>query len=133
MLHTDDGPVLCDFGYTGPDIAWLETVSTAASFEAPDLLAAYLDAGGRIGPTSAVALARVVGSAANWLAFSMWLSLGHRDATEEQRREATDRVPGICREVIDRVTDQETARRQLLGPLEPFEPARHDRRRPQSR
>lgn len=120
VLHTEDGPVICDFGSAGPDFAWLEAVSTAASFGAPDVLLAYVDAGGRVGPTNAVALARAVGSAANWLAFNMWLSLGHRDTTEEQRREATDRVPGICREVIDRVTHPEAARHELLGALGPF-------------
>lgn len=117
VLHTENGPVLCDFGSAGPDIAWLEVVSTAASFNAPDLLPAYVDAGGRTGPTSTVALARAVGSAANWLAFTMRLSLGHHDTTEVQRREATDRVPGICREVIDRVTHQHAARHELLSAL----------------
>jgi len=100
VLHTKDGPVLCDFGSAGPDIAWLEAVSTAASFDAPDVLPAYVAAGGRIGPTSTVALARAVGSAANWLAFTMQLFLGHHDPIEKQRRDATNRVPGICREVI---------------------------------
>lgn len=119
VLHTEDGPVLCDFGYAGPDVAWLEAVSTAASFDAPDVLASYLDAGGRVGPTGTVALARAVGSAANWLAFNMWLSLGHRDVGVAQRREATARVPALCREVIDRVTHQEAARHQLLGGLDP--------------
>ncbi len=42
---TPDGPVLCDFSYAGPDVAWLETVSTAASFNAPNVLPAYLEAG----------------------------------------------------------------------------------------
>lgn len=51
-----------------------------------DVLPAYCDAGGRIGPTTAVALARAAGSATNWLAFTMSLSLGHRTTTEEQRR-----------------------------------------------
>lgn len=119
VLHTDDGPVLCDFGYAGPDLAWLEAVSTAASFDAPDVLLAYVDAGGQLGPTSTVALARAVGSATNWLAFNMWLSLGHRHVDEEHRREATDRVARICREVIDRVTAQETARQELMGALPP--------------
>jgi len=45
------------------------------------------------------------------------LSLGHRTTTEEQRGEATDRVPGICREVINRVTHQDAARDQLLSAL----------------
>lgn len=117
VLHTEDGPVLCDFGYAGPDVAWLEAVSTAASFDASDVLPAYLDAGGRIGPTGTIALARAVGSAANWLAFNMWLSLGHRDVDPDQRRHATAKVPGLCREVIDRVTHQDTARQELLGAL----------------
>jgi len=119
VLHTENGPVLCDFGSAGPDIAWLEAVSTAASFEAPDVLPAYLDAGGQIGPTSTVALARAVGSAANWLAFTMRLSLGHHNTTKEQRREATARVPSTCREVIDRVTHQDAARHELLGAVMP--------------
>lgn len=117
VLHTEDGPVLCDFGSAGPDIAWLEAVSTAASFGAPHVLPAYVNAGGRTGPTSAVALARAVGSAANWLAFTMQLSLGQHYTTEEQRQEAANRVPGICREVIDRVTHQHAARHALLSAL----------------
>jgi len=119
ILHTAAGPVLCDFSYAGPDVAWLEAVSTAASFAAPDVLAAYVGAGGQIGPTGLVALARAVGSAANWLAFNMWLSLGHRDVTDEQRRQATARIPDICREVIDRVTHQQAARQTLLEAVLP--------------
>jgi len=122
VLHAEHGPVLCDFGYTGPDVAWLEAVSTAASFDAPAVVPAYLAAGGRVGPTTRVALARAVGSAANWLAFNMWLSLGHRDVDTAQRGAATAKVPGICRELIDRVTHQDIARQQLLGALQPLEP-----------
>lgn len=119
VLHTQDGPALSDFSYAGPDVAWLEAVSTAASFDAPMVLPAYLEAGGRTGPMGTAALARAVGSAANWLAFNMWLSLGHRDVDESRRREATLRLPSICREFIDEVGHQDAARRTLLSAVQP--------------
>lgn len=118
VLHTHDGPVLCDFGYAGPDVAWLEAVSAAASFEAPEVLSAYIGAGGQVGPTGPEALAGAVGSAANWLAFNMWLSLGHRDVSDEERRRATARIPSICIDVIAKVTHQDAARQMLLGAVQ---------------
>lgn len=119
VLHTHDGPMLCDFGYAGPDVAWLEAVSAAASFEAPEVLSSYIAAGGKIGPTGTEALAGAIGSAANWLAFNMWLSLGHRDVSDEERRRATARVPSICIDLIDKVTHQDSALQMLLGAVQP--------------
>lgn len=117
VLSTQDGPVLCDFGYAGPDVGWLETVSTATAFEAPEVVTAYVAAGGRPGPTSAAALGRALGSSLNWTAFSMWLSLGHRDVDDAVRRVATERVARLCREVVTRAIDPETERRKVFAGL----------------
>jgi len=114
VLHTPDGPVLCDFGYAGPDVGWFEAVSAAVSFAAPGLLPAYLAAGGRPGPTGPVALARAVGSTANWLAYSMWVSLGHRDTGDDERRAATTRVPRTARDLLDLVRDGPGTRQRLI-------------------
>lgn len=127
VLHTADGPLLCDFAYAGPDVGWLEAVSTAASFDAPDVLASYLASGGHRGPTTTAALAGAVGSAANWLAFNMWLSLGHRDVGDEVRLQATDRVAGICRDVIDRVADPEADQQVLFSAITGEPPALNPR------
>lgn len=117
VLHTSDGPVLCDFAYAGPDVGWLEIVSTATAFEAPEVVTAYVAAGGRRGPTTTAALGRALGSSLNWTAFSMWLSLGHRDVDDAVRRAATDRVARLCRDVVARGVDPESERRAVFAAL----------------
>lgn len=104
VIHSRNGPVLCDFAYAGPDIAWLEAVSTAVSFGVPHVLSAYGAAGGAVGPSTDVALARHFGSRLNWVAFTMWLSLGHRDVSPAERSRATARVSAL---IDDLVTESE--------------------------
>jgi Phosphotransferase enzyme family len=102
VLKTADGPLLCDFGYAGPDVAWLEAVDAAlACTSAPaEMIESYYSAGGLPGPRVTEALARTTGATLMWLAFSMWLSLGHRSAAEERRAVATSAIPDIVRGLV---------------------------------
>jgi len=117
VLFAADGPLLCDFGYSGIEVPWLELVDAAHSFDqaGPVTIEAYRDAGGEGGPETTEALARETGATMNFLAFSMWLSLGHRDVSEEQREEATARVPALARNLTAQVEAWEATRRLLFG------------------
>lgn len=107
VLVGPGGIRLCDFGYVGPVIPWLEVVGTALSFDDPGVIPAYLAAGGRSGPMSAEALSGWFGSKLMWLAFNVWLSLGHRDVPEERRREATEVVPSLGADLLRSLDDVE--------------------------
>lgn len=119
VLHTAGGPVLCDFGYAGLDVAWYETVATAIAFgpsvQVPGVIDSYLAAGGQGGPRTVDALARTTGTVLNWLAFTMWLSLGHRPITEQTREDATRRIPGVACRLVSTVNDLDRTRRRLFG------------------
>ena len=117
VLHGADGPMLCDFGYSGMELPWLELVDAAHSFGQTDpvTIESYRRAGGAAGPETTEALAREAGSTMNFLAFNMWLSLGHRPVMEEKREEATVRIPNLARNVSTQVESLETTRRLLFG------------------
>ncbi len=76
---------------------------------------AYRRAGGAAGPETTDALARGTGSSMNFLAFNMWLSLGHRPVSEEKREEATARIPDLARNLSTQVESWESTRRLLFG------------------
>lgn len=117
VLFTDDGPLLCDFGYSGMEVPWLEVVDAAHSFGQSDpiTIESYRRAGGLAGPETTEALARDAGSTMNFLAFNMWLSLGHRPIPDERRAEATARIPGLAMTLSTQVESWETTRRILFG------------------
>ena len=83
--------------------------------EDPATLHSYLAANGPPGPESTEALARKPGRTMSFLAFSMWLSLGHRPVTDRQREEATARIPDLTRDVSTQVESLEANRRMLFG------------------
>lgn len=117
ILHGPDGPRLCDFGSTGVDVAWFEIVNAAVSFGQPGpvTLESYLAAGGAPGPLSTEALARRCGETVSFLAFSMWLSLGHRPVTQATRDLATARVPALVDKLTTQVETLDPTRRMLFG------------------
>jgi hypothetical protein len=117
VLSGPDGPLLCDFGYSGIELPWLELVDAAHSFGQTDpvTIEAYRRAGGAAGPETTEALARESGSTMNFLAFSMWLSLGHRPVDEEKREQATRQVPDLARNLSTQVELLEAKRRLLFG------------------
>ena len=117
VLHGADGPLLVDFGYSGMDVPWLELVDAAHSFGQTDpiTIESYRRAGGAAGPETTDALARESGSTMNFLAFNMWLSLGHRPVSEEKRAEATAQVPELAATLSTQVESWETTRRLLFG------------------
>lgn len=117
VLFGADGPLLADFGYAGIEAPWLEIVDAAHSFGQPGpvTLDAYREAGGTMGPETTEALARQCGATMNFLAFSIWLSLGHRDVSEERQEEATARIPELARTVSARIESLEATRRLLFG------------------
>lgn len=117
VLFTDDGPLLCDFGYSGMEAPWLELVDAAHSFGQSDpiTIESYRRSGGNAGPETTEALARETGSTMNFLAFNMWLSLGHRPVSDERRAEATARIPGLATNLSTQVESWEMTRRMLFG------------------
>ncbi|MDQ3653969.1 MAG: aminoglycoside phosphotransferase family protein [Chloroflexota bacterium] len=117
VLATVDGPRLCDFGYSGMEVPWLELVDAAHSFGQADpvTIESYRRAGGAAGPETIEALAREAGATMNFLTFNMWLSLGHRPVSEEKREEATARIPGLATDLSTQVESWESMRRMLFG------------------
>lgn len=117
VLATVDGSLLVDFGYSGMDAPWLELVDAAHSFGQTDpiTIESYRRAGGAAGPETTEALARETGSTMNFLAFNMWLSLGHEPVSEDKRAEATARIPELAANLSTQVESLETTRRMLFG------------------
>jgi len=117
VLRTTSRTLLCDFGYAGIDVPWYEAVSSALAFgpPAPAVLDAYLEAGGQPGPRTTVALARTTGFAMNWLAFNMWLALGHRRVASRRRTEATELVPKLLHKLVNDVEHLDDTRRDLFS------------------
>ncbi len=117
VLATMDGPLLGDFGYSGMEVPWLELVDAAHSFGQTDpvTIESYRRAGGAAGPETIEALAREAGSTMNFLAYNMWLSLGHRPVSKEQREAATQRIPDLAASLCTQVESWETTRRMLFG------------------
>ena len=117
VLATVDGPLLCDFGYSGMEVPWLELVDAAHSFGQldPTTIESYRRAGGAAGPETIEALAREAGSTMNFLAFNMWLSLGHRAVGDDKREDATARIPGLATNLSTQVESWESTRRLLFG------------------
>jgi len=117
VLPGPNGPVLCDFSYAGVDVPWLEAVGSALSFgpSAPKVLSHYLSAGGSAGTPSVTSLARRTGFAMNWLAYSMWLSLGHRHVHPDVRAAATRRVPQLLNDLTREVERLDDTGRELFG------------------
>jgi hypothetical protein len=117
VLHGPDGPLLCDFGFSGIEVPWFEIVDAALSFgqTGSETIDAYLRAGGQRGPETSEALAHTFGGALNFLAFSMWVSLGHRRVRPDQRDDATDRIPGLVETLTEHLESLETNRARLFG------------------
>jgi hypothetical protein len=117
ILHTPDGPLLCDFGSSGCEAPWFEIVDASLSFDqaGPGMLEAYRRAGGQTGPTTSEALARHTSETLGFLAFIMWLSLGHRERTQVQRDEATAWIPELVHTLSTQVESLEQNRRILFG------------------
>jgi aminoglycoside phosphotransferase (APT) family kinase protein len=107
LLLAADGPVLCDFGYAGPGLPWLEAVSAAVAFDAPELLSTYVAGGADAGPVGPLGLAQHVGGGLNWLAFNMWVSLGHRGADPARCEAATALVPELLTDFSVRMSSLE--------------------------
>ena len=93
---------LVDWDLAGPDFAWFETVRAAVefgraavagpakSFEpdasvAREVIAAYLRAGGSRGHGGYTAFTGTLGMALCRIGWGMWISLGHRESTAEER------------------------------------------------
>lgn len=117
LLHTAMGPLLCDFGYAGLDVPWLEAVDAAlaCSRKPAETIMTYQRAGGAAGPRVREALGRTTGVTLMWLAFSMWLSLGHRAVTEERQAAASDAVPGIVRSLAEDLDSLDSVAAELFG------------------
>jgi len=95
LLHTPTGYRLCDFGYAGPDIAWLEIVDAAlaCTTEPAATIEHYLAAGGKPGPRQVEALART--TSPMWLARTIAVSLGFTTARTPAREAASAAIPEI--------------------------------------
>jgi hypothetical protein len=117
VLLGPDGPTLIDFSYSGIEVPWLEIVDASHAFgqRGPETLEAYRRAGGAPGPEITEALARDSGATLNYLAYTMWVSLGHRPITEEQQLEATERVPELVANLTRQVESLEVKRLLLFG------------------
>jgi hypothetical protein len=109
VMVTADGFTLVDWDAAGPQRAWHEAVCTAHDFGrlGPDgkrfdadpevmrsILAAYLAAGGRRSADGVASLAGLFGLMLSRLAYFMWVSLGHRQRTVDERQWATDYIAG---------------------------------------
>jgi serine/threonine protein kinase len=117
VLADPTGPLSCDFGSSGIDVTWFEAIDVALSFdqEEPITLHSCLAANGPPRPESTEALARQPGRTMSFLAFSMWISLGHRPVTDRQREEATARIPRLMRDLSTRVEPLDSKRLMLFG------------------
>ncbi|MEU5384235.1 aminoglycoside phosphotransferase family protein [Kitasatospora cineracea] len=99
VLRTPDGYALIDWETARLEVPWWEAVDVALRFATPSssptvapdprtvrpLLTAYLDAGGPPGPADPTAFAGLLRSQLAFTAWCLWLALGHRAATPEQR------------------------------------------------
>ena len=117
---------LIDWDCAGPDVPWFEAVRAAVEFGRlaatahgdrplqPDpqvsraILAAYERAGGERGVTGRLCLTGVLGMMLWRLAFAVWVSLGHREATAEERAEATVYVAGASAKLAARLQTLDT-------------------------
>lgn len=95
LLHTPAGYRLCDFGYAGPDIAWLEIVDAAlaCTSEPAATVEHYLATGGKPGPRQVEALART--TSPMWLARTIAASLGIATASTPAQDAASAAIPEI--------------------------------------
>lgn len=117
---------LIDWDCAGPDVPWFEAVRAAVEFGRlaatahgvrplqPDpevsraILAAYLRAGGEPGVTGRLCLTGVLGMMLWRLAFAVRVSLGHREATSEERAEATAYIAGATAKLATRLQTLDT-------------------------
>lgn len=92
-------------------------VDAAHSFGQADpvTIESYRRTGGAAGPETIEALARDAGATMNFLAFNMWLSLGHRPVNDDKREEATARIPRLATNLSTQVESWESTRRMLFG------------------
>jgi hypothetical protein len=111
MLVHGDARTMVDWDMAGPELAWFETVRAAVEFGrlaassrdakafAPDpattraIIAAYERSGGHRGVGGREAFAGTLGLALNRIGWQMWVSLGHRESTPEERETAAAYVP----------------------------------------
>jgi hypothetical protein len=123
--------VLIDWDCAGPDVPWFEAVRAAVEFGRlaatvhgakplqPDprvsraILAAYAEAGGHRGVGGQRAFAGVLGMMLWRLAFAVWVSLGHRPGTSEERAESTTYVSGALAKLRDRMQTLDTTVRSI--------------------
>ena len=105
LLHTPAGYRLCDFGYAGPEVAWLEVVDAAlaCTTDPAATVDQYLVAGGTLGPQRVEALART--TSPMWLARTIAISLGRTGARGLDREAATAAVPEILLRLRDDLDD----------------------------
>jgi hypothetical protein len=117
VVHGPSGPLLCDFGFSGVDVRWFEIVDAALAFgqTGPETIDTYVRTGGHHGPEGSEAFAHGFGGTMTFLAFSMWVSLGHRRMTHRQRDATADRIPGLVRDLIVQLHSLDDRRRLLFG------------------
>ncbi|RPE27754.1 aminoglycoside phosphotransferase family protein [Kitasatospora cineracea] len=113
VLRTPDGYALIDWETARLEVPWWEAVDVALRFATPSngptvapdpgtvrpLLTAYLDAGGPPGPADPTAFAGLLRSQLAFTAWCLWLALGHRAATPEQRAFGLRQVTATARDL----------------------------------
>jgi len=116
LLHTPTGFRLCDFGYAGPEVSWLEVVDAAlaCTLEPAATIEEYLMAGGEPGPRRVEALART--TSPMWLARTIAISLGRTGATASRREAATAAVPDILGRMREDLDNLDTAAAMVFPP-----------------
>jgi hypothetical protein len=118
--------VLIDWDCAGPDVPWFEAIRAAVELGRlaatvhgakplqPDprvsraILAAYTKAGGERGVGGRRGFAGVLGMMLWRLAFAVWVSLGHRPATSEERAASDTYVSGALAKLRDRMQTLDT-------------------------
>jgi fructosamine-3-kinase len=122
---------LIDWDCAGPDVPWFEAIRAAVEFGRvsatvhgakplqPDpgvsraILAAYTRAGGERGVDGRCGLAGVLGMMLWRLAFAVWVSLGHRPVTPDERAASVTYVSGALAKLSDRVRNLDTLVRAI--------------------
>jgi hypothetical protein len=132
ILTDGINPVLVDWDCAGPDVPWFEAIRAAVEFGRlaattrgakplqPDpqvsraIVAAYTQAGGKRGVGGRRGLAGVLGMMLWRLAFAVWVSLGHRPATPDERAASAAYAFSVLAKLRDRMQQLDTLA-QLLG------------------
>ncbi|HCT81851.1 MAG TPA: hypothetical protein DGG94_22775 [Micromonosporaceae bacterium] len=93
IIASPRGLVLIDFDHAGPEVPWWEFVHHVFNLDPSEAFVrpafeSYIQSGGTTGATDETAFAGYFRGMLEWIAYNVWLTLGHRDVPQSRRDEA---------------------------------------------